>query len=376
MLIRNKLNISYQAEIAVGTPPQHMNVTIDTGSPILVLNSPQILNASGGTYNASASSSHHRMNSPMDLQYIRGVERGEYMSDNITIGNTILPGFIFGVADSQPEVPLLHGLFGIGRVPADKLQGNIESFLPYYLAGAGIIPSPSYALSLNDADDPKGTILFGGVDRTKYFGSLASFPFATSGPRQKTTTVAISLRDVCINEEHGPTTCRRNSAPNSFPLDVELDSGCPGIYLPSSVTADIYDRFNITADGLFGGATCDCDLVGSNATIDFNFDNKAIIIMPVDNLIIQDSETEGEQVPLPEGRCQFLLWPDSMHENKTGLSGLSLLGFPFFHSAYVVYDFSRDEIGLAQVDYGSTTSSDIVEILPGGSRIQEITTMS
>lgn len=106
----------YLTNITLGSPPQQVRLIIDTGSSDTWCNtdfSDLCSQEPGsceqlGTYNANSSSTYKYLNSDFALAYVDGTSaKGDFVSDNLTIGGKSVPTFEFGVAYASSSIGLL-----------------------------------------------------------------------------------------------------------------------------------------------------------------------------------------------------------------------------------------------------------------------------
>ena len=177
----------YYIEARIGSNNQQFLLHIDTGSSDLWVNTPnsrlcqqysQYCNQAG-VYDSSASSSYQLVSADsFNVTYADGSGAfGNYVTDDVTVGGSSLQALQFGVAttSTSPE-----GILGIGYITNEGAAASPDTptypNLPAALKNAGIINSNAYSLYLDDLDSSTGTLLFGGVDTSKYDGELTTFP--------------------------------------------------------------------------------------------------------------------------------------------------------------------------------------------------------
>jgi hypothetical protein len=212
------------------------------------------------------------------------------------------------------------------------------------MASEGLIASSTFSLWLNDLSAQTGNILFGGVDTDRFEGSLVTVPIQQVG--NAFNQFFITLTGISIGSQ--------NVASN-IALAVLLDSGSSLTYLPNSMTQTIYSSVGATFQESSGAAFVPCSLRDQGTTLTFKFSSPASIAVPVDEMILDLNNSQGQPLTFENGvpACLFGILP-------AGTSA-SVLGDTFLRSAYVVYDTVNNEISLANTKFNVTTSN-IVEI--------------
>lgn len=354
----------YFMNMRIGTPAQSLKLHIDTGSSDLWVNSPDsnLCEQSyapcsvSGTYNANSSSTYNYLNSAFNISYVDGSgSAGDYVSDVVRFGDVTIRNQQFGVGYTSSS---REGVVGIGY-PLNEVAVSY-GYAPYpnipvSLVQQGAINTNAYSLWLNDLAASKGSILFGGVDTSKYTGTLQTLPIIKVFG-QVYAEFLIGLTAVGANGKSG-------SIANNLAYAALLDSGSSLMYLPDSIAQGIFKQLNAQYDSNQGAAFVDCSLRSSSQTIDFTFSSPTIRIA-MSELVIEAGIANGSPI------CILGI----------GLSGSAtpVLGDTFLRSAYVVYDIAANEIALAQTDF-SGGSSNVMEIasparIPGATTVQNAVT--
>lgn len=352
----NELTL-YYADITLGTPPQKLQVSLDTGSSDLWVNSASSTLCTsqqgvceGGTYDQSASSSAKVVNQDFNISYVDGSgASGPYVSDTLQFAGVTLDNFQFGVGTtSASQMGVLGIAYDIIEVQVNRAGGQPYPNLPLALRDAGRINSAAYSLWLNDLDASTGSILFGGVDTSKYEGQLTTIPVLNQEGLYYELAVALS------GVSFGGTDV---SGSNNLPIAVVLDSGTSLIYLPDAIAENIYKQVNVVLNG--GTAYAYCEDANTDKNLTFTFSGKSINV-PMNELYISvGTDTNGNPATFQNGKaaCIFGIAPSG--------GSTPLLGDTFLRSAYVVYDLQNNEISLAQTDFNATGAPQVQEIVNG-----------
>ncbi|KIE00308.1 candidapepsin-4 precursor, partial [Metarhizium majus ARSEF 297] len=348
----DNLQTLYFLNASLGTPPQNVRLHIDTGSSDLWVNtrSSQLCSmrqkpcAESLVYTANSSSTYKYVSSNFNISYVDGSgAAGDYVTDTISFSGVKLPSLQFGVGyESTSE----QNVLGIGY-PSNEVQvvrSGLQPYdnLPAKMAADGLIASSAYSLWLNDLDSSTGEVLFGGVDRDRFQGSLISLPIQKVRNDYNEFFITMTGLDV------GSKNVGKNMA-----LAVLLDSGSSLTYLPDSMVESIYGMVEASYEPSQGAAFAKCSVKQKIASMTFNFSSPASVTVPMDEMLINVSDTEGEQLIFGNGEpaCLFGILP-------AGKSS-SVLGDTFLRSAYVVYDTENNEISLANTIFNVTTSNKV-----------------
>ncbi|KAJ8058856.1 hypothetical protein OCU04_011839 [Sclerotinia nivalis] len=177
---------SYVISVKVGTPPQDIDLIVDTGSSDtwLIANTANSCTGSGleglnktetlpciTPYNPNISSS-IKPNITTDtfvIEYLDGSKsQGSYIADTFTLGNATVKSLQMGLASTTD---IRTGTLGLGysvNVAANTIYPNIMD----ELVSQKLISTRAYSLYLDSADSATGSILFGAVDTSKFVGEL------------------------------------------------------------------------------------------------------------------------------------------------------------------------------------------------------------
>lgn len=130
-----------------------------------------------GRYDPTSSSTSEALGEGTVFQYAdtTTVELN-YYTDTIDIGGLTITKQQFGVANVTNATSL--GIMGMGPNPGYGYNVTQEtySYILDTMASQGQIASRAFSLDLRDYDNATGSIIFGGLDKKKFSGSLQTLP--------------------------------------------------------------------------------------------------------------------------------------------------------------------------------------------------------
>lgn len=330
--LQNQINL-YAINFTLGTPPQQLSLSIDTGSSDLWVNVPTSgqcgqggAGCQGGTFNVDDSSSYQVVGQDaFNISYVDGSNAaGDYATDTLGIGSVSVENFQFGTGETSD---VFQGVMGIGYAANEvQVHGGNQAYpnLPVALRDAGHTAAVAFSLWLDTLTADSGELLFGAVNPNKYSGSLQTVPIVST--RGVYTSFIIALTGLTVNGQA--------QTASDLPIAVLLDSGSSLTYLPTDLLEPILNDVQAVYDQDNGVAFAACKLGQSDATIQFNFSG-AVINVPYSELLIPATTVAGAGPRLENGdeACYFGISEASGH--------VAILGDTFLRSAYVVYDLER-----------------------------------
>jgi len=176
------------------------------------------------------------------------------------------------------------------------------------------------------------------------------------------TAFTVALSSVSLKDASGNTAFSQAN----LALPVILDSGTTATYLPNSVINPIMSGVGAINDPDFG-LIVPCKLRNSPATFNFGFggDGGPSIQVSFGEFVIDAFLEDGSQPTFKDGAgpvCGFGIMSSG--------TGPIIFGDTFLRSAYVVYDLTNNQIGLAQTNFNAT-SANVVAV--SGSEIPSAT---
>ena len=301
--------------VNIGTPPQSQFVQLDTGSFELWVNPTcSALNSgdsmfcdSVGNFNSAQSSTFSSLGTTKSLRYGIGAANITYVKDDITLpgSQSVLRQLQFGVATSTEDQ--FSGILGIGY--GMGLTTKYPNFLDE-LTLQNVTKVKAFTIALGSKNEQEGVIVFGGVDTSKFGGTLARLPItpADQSP-DKVPRYWVGMNSISLN----PPSQRRKTYANSS-MQVFLDSGSTLTLLPDDLVNAIAADFGATAPDANGFFGVSCDLLNANGTLDFAF-NGVTIRVPYRELI----RSSGNSCVLGlQGNSQFVLLGDTFLRSAYG----------------------------------------------------------
>lgn len=377
-LTNNLTSGAYFAQVEVGTPGQTLSLHVDTGSTdvwVLGTNTNLCTNSVlqamyGGcidTFDRSASSTFARVGRGTDfeIRYMDGSgASGFYFTDHVNVGGLSVDDVQMGYAERSTSA---WGMLGIGYARNSAARDEYPSLMDQ-MHDQGLIATKAYSLYLNDLESSTGTILFGGIDTQKFYGTLKSVPILPDPVTGHITHFNVSLTALSVLSGNPDIDAGTIIAPQS-PVPVILDSGTTLTYLPSAVTAPLFAKLNAydQSGGEIPVVYVDCTLVTSDPSLvlayQFGGPDGPVVEVSIADIVFDDIKqyvaagllTLPSKLPFPkENVC-------SLGVMTSAAGDVHLLGDTFLRSAYVVYDLSNDMVALAQSNMNST-SEDVHEI--------------
>ncbi|CAG9976775.1 unnamed protein product [Clonostachys byssicola] len=345
-------NWLYTVELSIGTPPQKTLVQLDTGSSEMWVNAncsaaPTALNQKElcdkvPVYKVNNSSTAAGPLGSGQIQYGIGEQltgvRFNYYQDTIDIGGIEIKDQIFGVAWASANVPI--GILGLGP-DLDRGFALNESH-PLVLdamAQSKSISSRVYSVGLGGANEAEGSLIFGGIDKGRYTGSLEKLPIVKSSEGKCPMLLPTPLQfnetdhlirltvDLAALSIHGKGKSREYDISNQ--TNVLLDTGYTMSKLNQKLARQIYTDIGAKLDESLGYYVVDCSVRDVDGGLDFKFGNKTIMV-PFHEFIFT-----------AEGICAAGLEPVEDGQQQ-------VLGLSFLRAAYVVFDWDNENAHLAQ----------------------------
>ncbi|OIW22783.1 acid protease [Coniochaeta ligniaria NRRL 30616] len=360
--LTNRSDIAYYAQLNIGNPAQPVFVQLDTGSFELWVN-PQCANLdvndarfcqTVGQYDTTQSSTSVSLGTSKTLRYGIGSANISYFTDDIALpgSTTTLRDVQFGVATSTGEE--FSGIMGIGY--GQGIATRYRNFVDE-LSAQNATKVKAFTVALGNKDDQEGIIVFGGVDTSRFSGTLARLPIipAAQSPDQ-VPRYWVNMQSLSLTPPSGKTRSYSNSS-----IPVFLDTGATMTLLPADLAQAVAKDFGSTGADANGFYEVSCDLENVNGTLDFAFDGTTI------------------RVPYREIIRYVAGSPPTCFLGISPSDSFTLLGDTFMRSAYAVFDLDNNLIWMTQAaNCGSTpaalSSMSVMSTLTGACNVNRAVT--
>lgn len=286
----------------------------------------------------------NRLNPPQkfNTRFASGMSiSGEIVSATFTFSSQSIDDVRFGVPTSLSTLD--HNVLGLGYPINEAVEGSPYPNFPQAIKNQGLIKTAAYSLWLNSASASAGSILFGGIDTSKFNGKLTTFKVRSE--RGQYGQFLLQIKSVSFAGKQ---------IPGGY-LAV-VDSGYTGSSFPHSLAQSIWEAAGIHdthIDQATGYPMVDCNFGDSLSVPFMEFDfGSAKFRVPMTELLIKTAP----------GQCLLGIAAASSTAKHQ-----PLLGVTFLRSVYAVFDLYNNEVSLAQANF-HPGSSRIIEIDTGGVR--------
>ncbi|RFU81125.1 secreted aspartic ase [Trichoderma arundinaceum] len=269
-----------------------------------------------------------------------------YYADTLSFGRIQVRNQTFGVVTASEGQS--QGIMGLAPDVRDGFPGDEPySLLLNTMADQGVIASRVFALDLRHSDSETGALIYGGLDRSKFIGSLEARPIVPGS--QGETRLAVNLTTLGLTQRRSQSFRLSGADTN-----VMLDSGTTLSRMHSAAALPILEAMGAQSDGE-GYFYVPCSTRESGGTVDFGFGSKTI------------------RVPFSD----FILAGDSSSVSAFCYVGLvittaqQILGDTVLRAGYFVFDWDNREVHIAQA--ANCGSSDIVVAGSGTNAVPSVT---
>ncbi|KAG0203351.1 hypothetical protein BGX28_004348, partial [Mortierella sp. GBA30] len=358
-IVTNAKNLGYTGTIVLGNPPQSFQVVFDTGSDMIVITSDQCQ----GTH--CNDMPHYTCNSCTKTPYSYNITYGDgtwgagpIVADQVAIGGLVIQNQqILDVTRSALDLSSYgSGVAGlVGLMPSSPVLNAIPPLETIYKAKLLDMNVFSVYLSPSLKSKQGGSFLFGGIDNTKFTGTLNKVPISTG------TGTSKGMWYINADGAFAGSTAVAgySTAPWLF------DTGTSFIAVPTAFAqafhANVPGATYSSADQVY---TVPCS---GNTTFGISF-NGVKYEVPYLDYVATAGSSNGAPV------CVSLVMPLGNYE-------MYILGDPFLRQIYAVYDFTAgsSNIQIAPINVTSTSLGNeglSGNPIPGGSVITPVSANS
>lgn len=126
-----------------------------------------------------------------DISYVGGSgAQGEYIKDEFVLGQVGQAQMLIQIGLAE-KTSTSTGIMGIGYDLNEASSTEYPNFMDLMVTN-GITNTKRYSIWLNDLDSSTGSILFGGIDTDKFYGTLYSMPIHPNGTGKYTEFLGTS----------------------------------------------------------------------------------------------------------------------------------------------------------------------------------------
>jgi len=229
---------------------------------------------------------------------------GVYFKDTFAIGQPDAEAEVYIQMGLASDVSI--GLSAYGGVLGLGYPGNEATYYTYptlmeQLVDVGLTNSMLYSLYLDDIHDSSGSILFGGIDTEKYYGTLYSMP-VNQDVDGNYTAFNVTLSSISFSSNGGLTT--QSLTDQTFSLDVIVGGG--GMYLPLDIVTQIYANMNVKV--IDTAPYIDCKYANASY-LSFGFLSGSIVNVTLTSLVLPIPSTDKIPTGLPFSNiCYLDIW--------------------------------------------------------------------
>ncbi|KAF8627813.1 hypothetical protein AX15_004238 [Amanita polypyramis BW_CC] len=336
-------DFTYFASVNIGTPPQTLNVVLDTGSSDLWVASNQCTNCDGTTpvFRSSSSSTlqiSQGLDSSVQLTYGSGQVTGIIAKDTVSMSSFAVPQQVFVVVDEVSRGLLQGSVSGILGLAFTGLART--GVAPFWLAlinsGQTSFPEISFFLRrlVDDQNTPSeapgGSFIIGGTNSSLYAGDI-EFMNVVGDPN---TFWLLSISQITVQGKNIPIGAVAATA-------AAIDTGTTLIGGPSADVQAIYNAIpgSQVVQNSGGLYAIPCD---TKVNVTMSFGGRSWTINPADMLV--------SQVPL-SNNCIGGIFDLTMGSNiPPGPGNPSwVVGDTFLKNVYSVFRTSPPSVGFAQL---------------------------
>lgn len=352
LTLQNSLNLTtsynyFLTNISIGTPAQEIEVAFDTGSPFLWVFGQNGSYNNATRFDPSKSSTYESLDEDFQALYGAGGVWGEWSTDDIIFeqsGNYSIKDFPFGLIDQYQLAAGVPGLIGLGIGADLGIYNKSYQNVPDAYYEQNITSSPAFSVFF-DSDD-SGSVIFGGVDKTKFKKPFYGYDISTAtSPGQGTYYYQIQLNYLTLDDEE----------PYKIFGSAVLDTGSPFSQVPPNFVKKVGEKLGLSYypkyQCYYANKTVDelSKHINGSTTVSFTFGNFEVEV-PIRDMLVPGTH----------------IWVDDGPQNATAVALLGassyVIGDHFFRNAYTVLDSLNRRVYLAHGNKNATIHSNSTNI--------------
>jgi hypothetical protein len=323
-------NIGYVATIQMGANKTPFKMLIDSGSADTWVPSGKCSTCGSGQQRLSTavSSTLKTTKKSWSITYGTGNAKGVLATDNVQIAGLTLKNYTFALATHESDdfsSSPFDGLMGLAQQKLANSGGPTPIDAMY---NSKLVKAPVMGYKLGDATAPSsqgqqdGEVTFGGVDSSKYTGSLVEIPNVSS-----LGFYEIPIQGVSVN---GKTIKSLSTSRTSI-----LDTGTSLMVAPQADAEAVHARIPGSKSDGQGGFTIPCN---TTATVSFKFGGQDWPLLARDMIFVPLNEND------PNGDCVSALGGGTVGQANEWLVGAAAL-----KRLYFATNAEKNVIGLGKL---------------------------
>ncbi|GBC10559.1 hypothetical protein RclHR1_09720001 [Rhizophagus clarus] len=319
-------DVSYYGKVLIGN--QKFNMLMDTGSSNIWVPNKNCTSAScrnHNDYDSDKSPTFTREGNAWSITYGTGSASGVTGKDNVKIAGFTAKKQIFGLAYnvSTDFVGLeSDGILGLAFNTLNTMDNGAPTVVDTLIAQKSINPLFSFHLARVSDFDDVSTLTLGGVDKSKFKGSISFNPVIPTPILNEIAFWLIAAQDASVNGNKLGFTGKKGL----------IDTGTSVILMPDDDAKKIHAQIPGSAfDPVNGVYTIPCK---TTAKVAFIFNGVSYTLDPRDLILSPENGTT----------CVSNIFPGF---NFDGNNDIWLMGDPFLKNVYSVFNVGKQSVGFA-----------------------------
>ncbi|PFH54983.1 hypothetical protein XA68_11253 [Ophiocordyceps unilateralis] len=284
----------------------------------------------------------------------------QYYRDTVSLGGARITNQTLGVVSRSRGQT--QGILGLGPT----LRGpSPYSLVLSSMAEQGLIHARVFSLDLRRAGAASGAVVYGGVDRARFSGSLERCAMVRGAEGERRLAVKLAAVGVSAGDggpsrrwSIGSSASASASGSDKDDANVMLDSGTTSSRLHADIAMPLLEALGAGDAGPDGYYPVSCArAAASKGTVDFTFGRKTIRV-PMTDFVLNMSAVDGSGGGGSNGS-------DECYAGVVLTESQQILGDSVLRAGYFVFDWDNEAVHVAQAaDCGA--EADIVAVPRSG----------